>query len=318
MAVPTNTYQTYQQIGRREDLENAIYMISPTETPVLTMAKRSNAKQTLHEWQTDALAAAASNAQIEGDDASAVAATPTVRLGNYTQISSKTVFVSGTAREIDAAGREDELAYQIAKRSSEIKRDIELGLTQNIASAAGAAGAARTSGSMESWIATNISHGAGGSTTGFSGGVVAAPTDGTQRALTEALLKTQIQACWSAGGQPDTVLVGPKNKAVVSGFTGISTQYTQTPAKDQANIIAAADVYVSDFGKLDIVPSRFNRDRTLLLLDMEYWAVAYLRTFRQWPIAKTGDAEKRQILAEWTLVAKNEKASGKVADLTTP
>jgi hypothetical protein len=318
MAQPTNTFDTYDAIGRMTDLSKVIYTISPTQTPFLSMAQKLKAKNTYHEWQTDSLAPAAQNAVIEGDDATLDASSATSRVGNYSQISDKTVVVSGTQEAVESAGRDSELSYQIAKRSKELKRDIELILTGNQASAAGSSAAARTTGSVEGWLTSNVSRGVGGASGGFSAGTVAAATDGTQRALTESLFKTVIQSCWSNGGDPSTVIVGPKNKAVASGFGGIATQYRENKGTGPATIIAAADVYVSDFGEHKIMPSRFSRDRSALILDMEYWGIAYLRPFQQSELSKTGDSEKRQLLVEYALVAKQEAASGVVADLTTP
>ncbi len=318
MAQPTNTFDTYDSIGTREDLSEVIHNISPTQTPFLSLARREKATNTLHEWQTDSLATAGQNAVIEGDDATLDAVSPTVRVGNYTQISDKTVVVSGTQEATGKAGRKSEVSYQIAKRGKELKRDMEFVLTGNQASAAGSSSVARTTGSVEAWLTSNVSRGVGGASGGYSGGVVAAATDGTQRAYTEALLKGVIQSCWANGGDPSTIIVGPKNKAVNSGFAGIATQYRENKGKEQATIIAAADVYVSDFGEHKILPSRFSRDRSALVLDMEYWGVAYLRPFQKQGLSKTGDSEKWQLLAEYALVAKQQAASGVVADLTTP
>lgn len=194
-----------------------------------------------------------------------------------------------------------------------------MALTQNQGASAGGTGTARTLASTESWLSANVTSigGGAGSTVGFSGGICTAPIDGTAIAtLAEAHLKAIIQACWAQGGEPKTVLVGPKAKQRISAsFAGIATQYRENSGVKQATILAAASVYVSDFGELKIVPSRFNRDRTVQLLDMEYWGVAYLRPFQQFELSKTGDSEKRQMLAELTLVAKNPASSGKVADL---
>ena len=192
------------------------------------------------------------------------------------------------------------------------------GMTGNQASLAGNSTTARTTGSVEAWLTSNVSRGAGGASGGFSAGVVSAATDGTQRAFTETLLKSVIQSCWQNGGDPSTILVGPKNKAVASTFAGIATQYRENKGTGPATIIAAADVYVSDFGEHKIIASRFSRDRSALVLDMEYWGVAYLRPFQQSELAKTGDSVKYQLLAEYALVAKQQASSGVVADLTTP
>lgn len=315
MAQPSNTFDTYDMVGILDDIEDVIYNISPTQTPFLTKAKRMKATQTNHEWQTDSLASAvATNAVIEGDDATTDARTATTRLNNYTQISDKVILVTGTSKAVKAAGRGDELEYQIAKAGKELKRDMESQLTQNKASVAGDSSTARQSASIESWLTTNDNRGASGSQGGFSGGTVSAPTDGTQRAFTEAIAKNVLQLCWTAGGDPTDILVGPFNKQVFSGFTGNATRMDKAEDK---TVTASVDVYISDFGEHKIIPSRFSRDRSALFLDMEYWGVAYLRPFQTKPLAKTGDSERVQMLVEYTLVSKNEAASGIAADLTT-
>lgn len=302
-------------IGILDDLEDEIYNISPVQTPFLSRAKRMKATQTLHEWQTDVLATAvATNSNIEGDDATNDAQVATVRIGNYTQIPDKVILVTGTSRAVKSAGRGDELDYKIAQAGKELKRDMETQLTRNIASAAGSATVARTSASVESWITTNDDRGASGSQGGYSAGIVAAPTDGTQRAFTETIAKNVIQLAWAAGGDPTVIMVGPKNKQVFSGFTGNSTRFDKSEDK---SVTASVDVYVSDFGTHQIVANRFSRDRSALFLDMDYWGVAYLRPFQTKPLAKTGDSDRVQLLSEYCLVSKNEAASGIAADLTT-
>lgn len=321
MAQVAGTLDTYRDIGNREDLEDLIYNISPVETPFMSNAGRSKAKATFHEWQTDSLAAAAANRQIEGDDASYATAAPTTRVGNYCQISRKTVLVSGTLDAVDKAGRKAELSYQIAKRGKEMKRDIEFALTRNQASSAGGSATARSLASVESWLATNktsLGTGSAQTTPGFASGTVVAPTDSTVAGtLTEAGVKAVIQACWTAGGDPGVIMVGPFNKQKVSAFAGIATLYKDLKGNGPGTIIGAADLYVSDFGEHKVVPNRFQRDQTALILDMDYFSVAYLRNMQMEPMAKTGDAEKRLMLCEYTLVVKNEAASGKVTDLTT-
>ena len=314
MAIVANTFQTYQAIGRREDLSNTIYNISPTDVPFMSMIGRSKATNTLAEWQTDALDAAAANAQVEGDEYAFTAVTPTVRLGNYTQISRKTVVVSGSQQAGNNAGRDSEMALQLAKSSKALKRDMEKALTGNVAKAAGNASTARKLGGMETWISTNVSRGSG-SPAGSGAGGGAAPVDaGTARAMTETLLKAVIQATYSSGGDPSVLMVGPFNKGVVSGFAGRSTA-RQNIAKDA--IQAAAHLYASDFGELKVIPNRFQREKSAFVIDPEYWSTAYYRDFKQEEVAKTGDAIKRALIVEFTLIAKNQAASGIVADLTT-
>lgn len=319
MTVPTNTFTRFSAIGVREDLTDEIYNISPVETPVLTMLPRVTAKNTLHEWQTDALESAAGNRMIEGDDATILTATATVRLNNYCQISAKAISVSGTLQAATSAGRKEELAYQLTKRSKELKRDMEYAITRNQASSAGSASVARSLASMESWIATNktsVGTGTAQTTPGFSGGTVVAPTDSTVTgSINESALKAVLNAAWTAGGNPRKLIVGAGTKQKLSGFAGIATQYRSNSGSGQATILAAADTYISDFGEVMIVPDRFSRDVTLLGLDPDYWAVAYYRPMQTFEVAKTGDAEKREMLCEWTLESRNEKASFKVADI---
>lgn len=322
MAVPTNTVTAHSAIGNREDLANIIYEISPMDTPFLSEASKGTASAVFHEWQTDALDPAAANRQIEGDDATANTFSASTRVGNYCQISRKVVSVSGTQRAVDSAGRADEYAYQLAKRGREIKRDMEFALTRNQASSAGGAGTARSLASLESWLATNKTtagvSASGATTPGFSSGTVAAPTDAsTAGSFVKADLDNVIELCWTEGGDPKVIMVGPHNRTQVSGFSGISTLQTDANATGDVTLMGAVDFYKSNFGTLKVVPNRFQRDRTVFVLDMEYLGVAMLRDMETEPLAKTGDSDKSQLLAEYTLVVKNEKASGKITDCTT-
>jgi len=312
MAQPTNTFDTYDSIGEREDLSDVIYNISPTDTPFLSSAAKTQATAVLHEWQTDSLAAAStSNAVIEGDEATMDAITATTRLSNSCQIMDKTIVITGTQEAVDKAGRASEIAYQIAKRAKELKRDLEAMLTTNNAEVTGSATAAREMGSLRAWVATNDVMGTSG-TSGAAGNTAA--TDGTQRVFTESLLKSVIKSVWNAGGNPTMIMVGPFNKQKLSGFTGNSTRFD---AGADATLYTSVDVYASDFGQLQVVPNRFSRDRDAWVLDMDFWGVAFLRDFSMHDLAKTGDTEKKQLLLEATLESRNEAASGCVADLTT-
>jgi hypothetical protein len=304
----------YTSIGVREDLSDVIYDISPTDTPIMSSIGKSKATNTLHEWQTDSLAAATTNnALIEGDDATAASLSPTVRLSNFTQIVGKTVQISGTLEAVDKAGRKSEKAYQLAKASSEIKRDIETILTANQAKTNGTAtSAARKMGSLLSWITSNVSKGSAGTNPTGDGSDVRSDT--TTRTFLESMLQSVAQEVFSDGGTPKLLIVPPGLKATVSGFTGIAAQRHVTGA-EPTTIVAAAGAYLSDFGLISIVPDRFMRSTDALLLDPEYAALAYLRPFQTNDLAKTGDSEKTQILAELTLEMRNEKAHGGMFDL---
>ena len=320
MAIVANTFQTYAAIGNREDLSDIIYNISPTDTPFMSSIGKEKASGTLHEWQTDALAGASTNAQIEGDEIAFLAVTPTSRINNQTQISRKSVIVSGTQDTVNSAGRNNELAYQISKSSKELKRDMELVLCNNQSRDAGGAAAARTLAGLASWIQGNVNKAANGANGQFNprGGAVDTPgtlrTDGTQRAFTEAQLKDVVAKTWNNGGDPSMIMLGSFNKQKLSGFTGGSTKMTSAEDK---RLVAAIDIYESDFGSMTVVPNRFSRNRDCFVLSPDMWSVAFLRDFQLMDLAKTGDAEKKAMLAEYTLVSKNEKASGAVFDLTT-
>ena len=308
-------YNAHTAIGQREDLTDVIYNISPTETPFMSSIGKTKATAVYHEWQTDSLApATTANAAVEGADASDATLSPTTRVGNYTQILQKTIKVSGTLDTVNKAGRKSEKAYQLAKASQEIKRDLETVMLANQARDAGSSNSTpRKMSSLLSWIKTNTSIGSGGANPTTSG--VSARTDGTQRTFTEALLKTVVAATFDSGGTPKILMVGSAGKQKVSSFAGIGATRFNVTGAQPSTIIGAADIYVSDFGNLAVVPNRFMRTRDALVLDPEYAAVAYLRPFQTNELAKAGDSDKTQLLVECTLEVKNEAAHGAVYDL---
>lgn len=307
MAAPSNTFLTTAAIGNREDLSDVIYRISPTATPVLNLAAKAKATNTLHEWQVQDLAAAAANAQAEGDDATAKTVTPTVRLNNRTQISTKTVIVSGTQQSgMNPAGRKDEIGYQVSLSALEIKRDMELGLTQNDVLAT----SPRQSRGLPGWLVDNEDHNAG---TLASYTANTARTLGTPRAFTETQLKSVLQKIFTAGGEPDVILMGPAQKQTFSAFSGNSTRFDK--GEDQ-KLYAAIDVYVSDFGELKAIPSRFQLSRDVFVLQSDKVAIAYLRPFQTTELAKTGDSEKRMLSVEYCLEMRAPKSGGAIFDLT--
>jgi hypothetical protein len=313
------TFQTYQSIGNREDLSDVIYNISPTDTPFMSSVGKTKATAVYHEWQTDALAAAVgNNAAVEGADATSLTVTPTARVGNRTQISTKTVQIAGTEETINKAGRKSEKAYQLAKASSELKRDMEKTLLSNNVAAAGDSSTARTLGGLQAWLGTNAVLGSSG--VAGSGGTTAR-ISGTDAAFTEAMLKSAVKQAFVQGGNPTVLMVTPTQKQVVSGFAGIAAQRYEAPSNAPTTIVGAADVYLSDFGTLSVVPNRFmtadsgDGGEVAFVLDPEYAAVAYLRPFQTNELAKTGDSEKTQLLVEYTLEVKNEKAHAIIADL---
>jgi len=317
MTIATNTFTTFAAKGIRENLANIIYNISPEETPFQSNIGKDSVQNTLYEWQTDALQAAATNAQLEGDDITSYEpVTATVRMQNYVQISRKTVVLSATEEIVNKAGRKSELAYQLAKKGAELKRDMELIMVQSQVASAGSTSAARTTGSVLAFIKTNTD------TTGTDPSYTTLPnslrTDGTVRTFTETILKNVIQKTWTSGGTPKILMTGPVNKQRVSGFAGIAaTRYNIEGGAKPATIVGAADIYVSDFGNVTVVANRFQRERDALVLDPEYASVAYLRPFQQIELAKTGDAEKRLLVVEYGLKITSENAHGLAADLIT-
>lgn len=317
MALPTGTLATYESVGNREDLGDIIYRVDPTDTPFISSVARVKATAVNHEWQTQALATAVtSNAVLEGDDAVTDSATPTVRLGNICQIMDKVARVSGTQEAIRKAGRDNEMAYRLILQGLELKRDMEATALTNQAKVTGDDTTARKLASVLSWIGTNDDFDAtsGASPTALDG--TAARTDSSAtRGFTESLLKTVLNSAWSNGGDPDTIMLGGFNKQVMSSFVGRGTPTEDTKAK---KIVAAVDVYESDFGMVKIVPNRNNlRTRDALVLQTDMWALAFLRNMKTYPLAKTGDSERKQIICEFTLESRNEKASGGVFDLTS-
>lgn len=313
MAQPTNTTDSYDfSDSIREDLADVIYDVSPLNTPFLSQVAKVDATATNHEWQTDSLAAASNNAQVEGDNVDAGAITAPNRLGNYTQISWKAITLSGTYQAVNTAGIADKMAREVVRRGQELKRDMETALLDSNAKVAGGSSTARELAGVPAWINTNTN--AGGSGSDPTGDGTDTRTDGTQRAFTEDQLKDVLLQTYESGGEPDQIMVGPFNKQQASGFTGVATKFKDV---DDKRIIAAADIYESDFGQLSIVPNRFQRARDALILQSDMWACAYLRNMVVEDLAKTGDSDKKMIVCEYTLEARNEASSGIVADLTT-
>lgn len=315
MAIVANTFTSFSAKGIREELSDIISNISPEDVPFQSNVGSESVSNTYFEWQTDTLAAASATAVIDGDDVASFDSTSaTVRTGNYTQIARRTLIVADNLANQDLAGRNDEKSYQMAKRGKELKRDIEKVLCENNARVAGNSSTARETAGLGAWIATNTSKGATGTDPTATDGSDAR-NDGTQRDLTEAMVKDVMQQAFTAGGTPSLLMVGPYNKTVVSGFAGIAAQRYQAPSDGPTTIIGAADVYLSDFGTLSVVPNRFQRERDAFLLDPEYASVCYLRPIQAVDLAKTGDAEKAMVLAEFGLKVENEAAHGGVFDL---
>lgn len=317
MAAPTNTYKTYDQVGIREDLSDVISNIAPTETPFYSSVKKIKASNTFHEWQTDDLAAPnEDNAHVEGDDTTAEASSPTVRLGNYTQIFKKSAFVSGSDSGLNKAGRAKEMAYQIQKRAKEMKTDMEKSMFANKARNAGSGSTARIMAGLGAWVTTNTAN-VGGGGSNPTGDGTDARTDGSETAFEQADFDTVMQSVWNEGGNPDCVyLASSQLQVAINTFTGMNNQrsYLEASRTGQNSIVNAVDVYVTPWGKVEFIPSRHVRNQDVWIIQKDKWAIANLRPVKNEPLAKTGDSEKRQLVAEATMVCYNEKANGLVAD----
>lgn len=320
MAVPSNTIQTMSRVGNREDLSDIISNISPTETPFVTAIGREKAEAVYTEWQTDALVSAnANNKAVQGDDLSNENRPATTRLGNYTQIFTKVIGTSTTQQAVKAAGRANEHAYQIAKAGREIKRDREARYTGNFAAVPPTSTVAGEAAGALAFMNVNASRGAGGVNPVLSGGTTgypsAAATNGTQRAFTEALLKSAIAQAWNAGGEPTLVIMSLAQKQIAATFSGLAQQRRETGSK-RLTIIAGADVYVSDVGELQFVPDRFCSARDALIIDPEMWAIRTLDPMQKRKLATTGLADRDAMYVEETLVCRNAGGSSVIADLT--
>ena len=318
MPAPTNTVTALISVGNREDLEDVIYRVAPEDTPLTSNVGKAAAKAVFHEWQTETLATPnANNAALEGDDIATLdAPNLTTRVGNYCQIVRKTGGVSGTEEIVNKAGRKSEMNRQKILKGIEAKRDLEARLIGNFASNAESGSTPRGTGGLLAWCVSNTSMGSGGANGGFSAGIVAAATNGTQRAFTEAMVKATLSSCFTNGGKPKQAYMGPTQKQEFSAFTGIAPLRKTQAADEMATIIGAADVYVSDFGSLTLIPHQYGLTRDCVLVDPEMVAVGTLRGWATEPLAKGGDSERFIMTGEKCLVVKNEKAHGVIRDLS--
>lgn len=322
MAVPSNTVSTVgsgvANVGIREDLEDSIYRVAPEETPLVSNIGSKKASSTYHEWQTETLASAsATNAQLEGDDYTNGAPNLTTRLGNTCQILAKSGGVSRTQEVVNKAGRDSELARQKVLKTIEMKRDLEIRAIGNYAAVAESGATTRKMAGIQAFITSNDSRGSGGSDGGFSAAPgPAAATDGTQRTFTESLVKAVMSTAFSNGGKPTQAYMGPTHKQQFSAFTGIADIRSDVRGNSMATITGAADVYVSDFGALTLIPHAYGLSRACVLVDPKMAAIATLDGLKSKTLGPTGDSEKFLLTMEKTLVVSNEKAHAVIADLT--
>jgi len=318
MALLTNASTSYdiKTSGTEEDvidIKEIVYNISPTETPFVNSVGTRNVSNTVFEWITEELSATSTTTDLEGDAISAAAASLTTRNSNVCQIMSRAVAVTGTQSAIKLYGKTSQMAHQMARRTKELKRSVEAALLSNQARNNGNATTARTSGMIGCWLDTNTSFDAGGADP-VTAGSTARTDSATQRALTASIINTVMQSCYTEGGEPDRLMVGPFNKTVVSTLTGRSIAREMI---DSNTAGANVTVFASDFGNLSVVTDRFQRERDAFLIDPEYWKVAYLRNFQVSEIGKTADAQTKFLVCEMGLESTQEAASGGIFDLTT-
>ena len=318
MALPTNTNTTYATVGIREDLIEAIFNTSPYDTPLINALPRVKATQTKHEWLTDTLAAPANNAQLEGDDATADAITPASRLGNYCQISRVVAQVSGTDQAVKSVKGVGTLNYALMKKAKELKTNMEYALFANQAYNAGGAGTARQLAGIPAWLTSNTVFQTGGTPSGANptgNGSTARTDNSVLAALTEAQVKTVLANSFTNSGKfPSLGFLSATHKQAFSAFTGNVTRFVDV-SSDKAALETAYEVYVSDFGRIKLIPSRIVRARDILFINPQYASLAYLRAFERVPLAKTGDSDRAALYAEYTLEMRNQNAHAGIFDV---
>ena len=322
MALVANTITRYDATKVvRESLADVITNISPEDTVMLSNIGQEKADQTYFEWLTDSLrSATADNAALEGDEAAPEARSAQNRVGNYTQISRIVIGVSGTTEAVKKAGMKGMLAYELAKAGAELKNDIETTILSNNPAVVGNNSTARKTAGLGAWLRTNVNKASGGTNPTMSstndGYPNAGRIAGTARTFTEALLQDTLQKVWESGGNAKMVLMNGFQKRQASTFAGIAG-IRNNVSNGPATVIGSADVYISDWGRVSFVPARFAPTNVAYVIDPSKAAVAFLRNYQTEELAKTGDSEKRMLIAEYGLKVHTEKAHGIVADLTT-
>lgn len=310
MAVVENSFTTSAAQANREDLSDIIYNIDPTDTPFVSSVGRRNVSNINFDWQTEELPTVdGDNAYAEGFELERTAGTATARLSNTCQISKRDATVSGSQNKANAAGKAKEMAHQMALVSKALKRDVEKVLVGAQGRDTGTVSGVRKTRALESWLDTNVLRADNGASAATEADD---PTDGTQRALTEDLVKEAMQTAFINGAEPSVLMIGPVNKLQVSTFAGRSGTQVSVGAN---TVTSNVTVYASDFGELKVVVNRWQRERTAFLLDPQFAAIAYYRNFQRTPIAKIGDADTEMIVVEYGLEMKNEKAHAAIADI---
>lgn len=324
----TITYGVTSAGGMREDLSDVIFDLFPEDTWCLTNLDKEDANSTYTEWMAQELASPAANAQLEGDDATFASLTAPTRYGSFLQISSKTFLVSDSLEAATKAGRKSEVARGAVVKMRELKRDMEYTICGRQISTTGGGTTVRTTAGMEAWIGDATASAAGPChvvlattsatystppvTSGTPGTATTIGTTPTTGAFTSASLNYALQQAWEQGGDPRVIMCMANQKRAIDAFTSVATRFVDVGRADQASITGAANLYVSDFGRHQVILNRYGQEGIVLCIDPSFWAVRYLRRPFKRELARTGDATKYQIITEWALVARNWKANAKV------
>lgn len=291
-------WTTYDMVGLAEDVSDVISNITPTKTPFQSMIGNEKVSARLFEWQEDTLASVATNAQVEGFTASEATLTATTMRSNYTQILQKTVKISATSDAVKAYGRKRETAYQLAKASAEVKRDLENAMVGAVqAAVAGTTSVGRKFASALSQIAAGVTE-AGGTA-----------------ALTEAMITNCQDKIYDAGGEATCLMIKPSDSMIVAGFTG-ATGRSRAINDGTTTLTNNVSVYVSPYGTLKVVLNRFLASTHAVLFDPENWKRCTLRPWKRTLLAKTGDNDMHMIVGEFSLKHVNQSASGMINALT--
>lgn len=327
MATPTGAVDTYEVKGNREDLSDILYDVSPSETPILTMAKKVKATSTKHEWLADALRASADNFAVEGNDSPTNSRAARHRLDNYTQILTDNVFVTGTQEAMDAAGIKSEMAHQLPKVMLELKKDMEraIGGVSAVGKTAGDTSNGRKSGCLDTYLNINYDVSTAGTAStvastspGVLPGANGVATDisysGTNRDISETIVKNVLQQIYTKSNGSDTLnlVCTAFSKGKISAFSASNTRYVTA---DKKKLTASIDVYEGDFHTVRIIPSRECHANLAYIIDPAYIQIAELRKMHSFDLARTGDTLKKQVVWECCLQISNPAAHGYIADL---
>ncbi len=308
-----SNFDSYNQVRQSEDVQDVIYNVSPIDNPVASMSRTIRATGKLHEWTEDVLQAATKNAAVDGADAGADQSQPLSELNNFCQIFTKVARISGTLEEVDKYGRDSEMAYQLELRYGEMANDEELTIVGGPnGTAAGQIAVAGNSSTAREMSAMQIQM-----TNGRNGGTLVFTSVATTIAALEAEMLQQHQACYVLGGNPGYLVVPPQVALFIASFAAVSGR--ERDFGSGRAVINVVDLYVSPFGELDVVLDRHimqsgqdgngNSDgNSMFGLDFQYLATPVLRATRDFPVARLGDAENREVLRESTCAVLNTDA----------